>query len=173
MTCASPDDLARYWLGDLAPDDEAALEEHLFACDRCSGESERFAALARGIRHERRVRALPIGITRADWDALLADGLTVESIAARADAPSRLIFPGTTEVVVVRLELPEPAAASYALEITSPVLNHLVPSVPAERGEVLIACRNHFMIEPPQVVTFRLFEGPRLVGEYVVDHQRP
>jgi anti-sigma factor RsiW len=174
--CATRAKLASYWLGDLDADEAAALEEHLFACDQCLAESERFADLVQGIRHERRVRSLPIAITRADWDALIADGFAVESIAARTDERARLIFPATTEVVIVRLKVPGAAAASYSLEVTGDDFRHEEPDVPTEHGEVLVACRNHFMREA-RAVTFRLFEatsvGRRLAGEFVVDHQRP
>ncbi len=51
--CRDPIDfetLVAYWLREVAPAREAALEEHLFGCARCTARLEQIAALAAGVR---------------------------------------------------------------------------------------------------------------------------
>lgn len=47
--CATWDELADWWAGDLAAPRADALEEHLLACDACSRRAERTGALAREV----------------------------------------------------------------------------------------------------------------------------
>jgi hypothetical protein len=47
--CATWDDLADWWSGDLADRDAEALEEHLLGCPACSTRAERVSELARGV----------------------------------------------------------------------------------------------------------------------------
>ena len=53
MICERPigfEALVAYWLGEAPEKREAMLEEHLFGCAHCSGQLEKIAALASGVR---------------------------------------------------------------------------------------------------------------------------
>jgi len=45
-----PDELARFWLGDLAERDATTLEDHVFECTACHEVIHGLAAIASGVR---------------------------------------------------------------------------------------------------------------------------
>ena len=72
VTCRAPSDDARlvaYWANDLSPDEQATVEEHLFACDGCFTAAERIAKVAQAFR-----TSLPPIISSADLAGLRAQG---------------------------------------------------------------------------------------------------
>ena len=78
--CAEPMALSvmiDHWLGDLAPDDEERVEEHLLGCASCSGRLRDLVALTAGVRalaDDGLVRAV---VTSAFIDSLIAEGFSV------------------------------------------------------------------------------------------------
>jgi len=84
MSCSDPIDpamLADYWLAELAPTEESAVEEHLFACEDCSRTLQSLIDLARGIRTLARQGNLATIVTREFLDRLAREGLRVREYA--------------------------------------------------------------------------------------------
>ena len=75
--CASWDDLADWWVGDLAPSRADGLEEHLLACETCARRAERTVELARALGEAVRSGAVGVISTPALLDKLERDGVRV------------------------------------------------------------------------------------------------
>jgi anti-sigma factor RsiW len=79
--CAEPLDLVAlidYWLGDLGPDEEAPVEEHLLGCAACSERTADLVALAGGVR-----RLATLGVVRAVVTAAFLRRLADEGLRVR------------------------------------------------------------------------------------------
>lgn len=142
------EELVAYFAGDHP--DEAALEEHLFACAVCTREGERVASVTEAIRAE-----IPPVIDRARLASLHARGLrtsdTFVQPGQRTDAEFR---PGVDLLVHhlggLDLTAAERVEVVVRVESDQRVLSHL-PRVPFDRdaGEILVACQRHFAAFPP------------------------
>jgi hypothetical protein len=78
--CARPigfDALVAYWLGELPPAEEAALEEHFFGCSACAGRLEELVALASALRAAVHRGALRAVITPRFLESLKERGLRI------------------------------------------------------------------------------------------------
>lgn len=87
MSCTNPIDpaaLADYWLAELPPAEESALEEHLFACDDCSRSLQSVIALAEGIRTLARQANLGMIVTREFLDRMAREGLRIRQYSPPA-----------------------------------------------------------------------------------------
>ena len=62
--------LVDYWFGDLAREEEAAFEEHLFGCDECTTKLAELVALGGAVRAAWREGAVRAVISRALLDAM-------------------------------------------------------------------------------------------------------
>jgi hypothetical protein len=78
--CAEPLDLAAlidYWLGDLGPDEEARVEEHLLGCAACSQRMADLVALAGGVRRLASLGMVRTVVTAAFLQHLVDEGLRI------------------------------------------------------------------------------------------------
>jgi hypothetical protein len=75
--CATWDDLADWWAGELAPSRADELEEHLLACDGCASRAERTGDLARALAAAARSGAIAGVATPAVVSRLERDGVRV------------------------------------------------------------------------------------------------
>jgi hypothetical protein len=66
-----------YWLGDLAPDDEERVEEHLLGCAPCSERLRDLVALTQGVRTLAADGLIRAVVTSAFLESLVAEGLAV------------------------------------------------------------------------------------------------
>jgi len=78
--CAEPLDLSvliDYWLGDLAPDEEERVEEHLLGCAACSEQMGDLVALTGGVRSLANLGVVRAVVTSAFLERLIDEGLRV------------------------------------------------------------------------------------------------
>jgi hypothetical protein len=173
--CANPipfETLVALWTGEL-PDQEAALEEHLFSCDECAQAFERFAKLAIGLRE-----FIPPVLSHAHRDRLVAQGARICNTPVEANRPVRARFAPELDLLVHVLRADLSDAERVDVEAIAPDASwrFLFELVPFDRttGEVLIACQRHFETMFPGDPTFRLFAvsaGQRKhLGDYRVEH---
>jgi anti-sigma factor RsiW len=98
--------LLEYWLGELAPAEEEALEAHFFACRRCSGELEAFVALAGGIRSAFRDGALHAVVSPPFLRAMRDRGLQVREYPVSPGGSVQCTLGAGDDAVVGRLQAP-------------------------------------------------------------------
>jgi anti-sigma factor RsiW len=165
--------LVAWWTGELASDEAARVEEHLFACDACAGVSERFARLAAGVREH-----LPPIISSAQRDRLVARGTRLRVTAVDAGIDATAVFGPEVDLLIHALRADLSRAARVDVEIvmqgwSEPILCEAVP-FDAKSGEVLVCCQRQFQHMSPADPLFRVHvveSGERrLVGDYLVRH---
>jgi Putative zinc-finger len=165
--------LVAWWTGELAGDEAALVEEHLFACDACAGVSERFARLAAGVREH-----LPPIISAAQRDRLVAQGTRIRVTPVDAGVEARAVFGPDVDLLVHALHADLSRALRVDVEVvmqgwSEPILCEGVP-FDAKSGEVLVCCQRHFQHMSPADPLFRVHvveSGERRwVGDYLVRH---
>lgn len=73
--------LADYWLGDVTPEDEAAIEEHLFECSGCSEVLASIARLGEGVKAAARRGNVGLLMPPEFLERLVREGLRVRTYA--------------------------------------------------------------------------------------------
>ena len=175
LSCPVPDELLRdYFAGE--PVDADALEEHVFVCDRCAREFERVGGLPAQLRD----LVQPV-IGRDRLDRLIARGTPIRVTPVSPGQRVTVEFARDLALLVHALRADLAGVSRVDMELLAPDGTPLLAMshVPfdAERGEVLIACQQHYMGVFPPLSWFRLFavgnEDKRSLGEYIVDHVVP
>jgi hypothetical protein len=154
MNCpVSFEELVGYWAGDLPPEVEAAVDEHLMGCAGCTRESARVAAMTETLRN-----LIPPLISRQRADALAKKGLRVLENPMQPNERREVVFPGDVDILLHRLggmDLGDAVRVSFILrdERTGRVMVRQ-EEAPFEResGEVLVACQAHYAALPPDTV---------------------
>lgn len=85
--CSQPIDnntLADYWLAELPPAEQEAVELHLLQCDECSGRLQEISALADGIRDLARRGSLRLVVSEGFLERMIREGLHVREYAPPA-----------------------------------------------------------------------------------------
>jgi hypothetical protein len=168
--------LVAWWTGELASDEAARVEEHLFACDACAGVSERFARLAAGVREH-----IPPIISVAQRDRLLALGTRIRVTPVDAGVDASAVFGPEVDLLVHALRADLSRAQRVDVEIvmqgwSEPLLCEGVP-FDAKSGEVLVCCQRHFRHMSPADPLFRVYvvesAARRCAGDYLVRHVWP
>lgn len=179
--CAAPIEFARlvdYWLGEVDPELELWMDEHLLECGHCSEQLAGLAALADGIR-----AAFKNGEVRAFLsDAFVKHftdlGMRVREYEVPRDSSVNCMVAPDDEVLVARLQAPLTDVARLDAEflIDGAVADQFrdIPFNPTS-GEVVIA---------PKIASFRKLPsgqhrlrliavegiGRRVIGEYTFNH---
>lgn len=107
--CGSPlpwDTLVAYWLGELAPTDEARVEEHYLGCAGCSRRLEQVAAFAHGLRSLARTSSVDMVINDQFVCRLVKDGLRVREYRVPRGGSVNCTATPEDDFVVGRLEAP-------------------------------------------------------------------
>jgi hypothetical protein len=170
-----PNELARFWLGDLEEREATTLEEHVFECSACHGVLRGLAAIGNGVRVAMTFDRIPPLPTPEQLAELRASGkrLVVLNLAS-GDVVTRHMDLGTDGIVYV-LHASLSAVAQVDLEICSPDGERffLAPSVPFDRtkGEVVLACGRHTAEVLPESL-IRLINGgeKNVLAEYRLVH---
>ena len=174
--CSRPvalETLVAWWTGEIASDEAARVEEHLFACDACAAVSERFARLAAGLREH-----LPPIMSSAQRDRLLARGTRMRLTHVDAGVEASAFFGPDVDLLVHVLRADLFRAQRVDVEIVipewpQPLLCEAVP-FDAEAGEILVCCQRHFEHMSPTDPVFRVHAVEsgqrRRIGEYLVRH---
>ena len=177
MTCDAPlrfQEIVDYYAGDLDDAVASRVEEHLFGCARCSGEAERVARVVAALRS-----SIPPFLTEHDLAELKARGLRVEENAFVAGERKEAIYRDGVDVLVhhltgLDLQGADRLSVRVLVESTGALLfeDHFIP-FDRERGEVLVACRRHFAVFPPDIVfevQTHVPSGSGAVARFYVPH---
>jgi hypothetical protein len=163
--CAGPvgwPTLVDYWAGELSPDAQQALEEHLIGCESCSERSASVASITESFRG-----MLPPVVTPELVAGLRQRGMSVVENRFAPGERKEVVFPADLELLIHRLcGLPLEGATrvSFKLRAESDPERVLVAleDVPFDRasGSVLVACQQHYASMPPDTVAELWVHGP-------------
>jgi hypothetical protein len=121
----------------------AAVEDHAFACDRCSTAWTKLASIAYVLRE-----TIPMVISHAHRERLIERGkrISITEVPVGVDTPAR--FSPELDLMVFALKADLTHVERLRVDIVSPdgSKRFIEEDVPfdRERGEVLIACQRHF-----------------------------
>ena len=184
LTCAEPialEALVAWWLGELAPDAEAPIEEHLFACAHCTARLEELAALAAGIRATVREGRVAAGISVPFLETLRSQGMRIREYRVPPDGRVECTLRADDDAVVSRMQAPlagvKRVDALQRVEVGGEVSEQRVEDVPFDpaAGEVLfLPSANALRKMPAHTMRMRLIAvdeaGERPLGEYTFAH---
>jgi hypothetical protein len=106
LTCAAPLDLSvliDYWLGDLEPDQDERIAEHLLACASCNERLGDLVTLAGGVRRVASEGVVRAVVTSAFLRRLVDDGLRVREYRVVPGGSVECTVAPTDDLVVARL----------------------------------------------------------------------
>jgi hypothetical protein len=145
--------LVDYWAGDLPEAELDAVDEHLLGCSTCSASSARIAAVAGALRLQ-----VPMILRQSDIEKLSARGMRIVQNSFNPGERREAVFPEGIDILLHRLvglDLQDATRVSFkmSVESTQAVLGEL-DDAPFDRdaGALLIACRPHYAIFPPDTV---------------------
>lgn len=104
--CADARDLSAlidYWLGDLPPDEDERIEEHLLGCAACSERMGHLVALAGGVRDLASLGVVRAVVTSAFLEHLVAEGLRVREYRLPAGGRVECTVTPSDDLVAARL----------------------------------------------------------------------
>jgi anti-sigma factor RsiW len=173
--------LVAYWLGELGPEQEAPLEEHLFACASCSARLEALAALAGGVRAAVREGRANAVITPRFLETLRREGLRIREYrvpaGGRADCTLLAGEDGVCGRMQVGLTGVTRVDALTRLEVEGEVTESRIEDVAFDpaAGEVLTFPSAVWLRKmPANTLHVRLVAveeaGERVLGEYTFAH---
>jgi hypothetical protein len=178
VSCTRPipfETLVDLWSGDLS--DSESVEEHIFACDDCAAASAQLDRLIGSLLH-----LVPPVLTRSLRDRLEAGGLKILEMGFDAGARGEAYFAADLDLLVfaLRAELANVQRVDLdVLDGSTGQVHFAFTHVPfdASRGEVLVACQQHFRDYPGGDPEFRIYAveagARRQVGSYVIKHVWP
>ena len=182
MSCANPIDpavLADYWLAELPPPEESALEEHLFACEDCARALQSLVDLAEGIRTLARQGNLGMIVTREFLDRLAQDGLHAREYAPQAGGSVACTVTSQDDLLIGRLSADLTGVVEVDLALCDPSGSERLRmrDIPfrAGLGEVILNYPIGMARKSgPDVLVMKLLSitppGERLLAEYTFHH---
>ena len=106
-TCAAvAPELIAWWLGELADDREAELEEHLFGCEACSARLRELLRLGEGIQRVTRAGDVHAVLTAAFIRRLQQSGLRVREYRLQPGGSVNCTVAPKDDLVVAHLHAP-------------------------------------------------------------------
>jgi Putative zinc-finger len=182
--CKDPIDLetlVAWWLGELAAEREAPLEEHLFACAHCAGQLEWLAALSDGVRDAVRAGAIGLFVSAPFVEAMKRAGLRVREYEIDPGGSVNCTILADEDAVVARLRAPlagvQRLRAMKHLSVGGDENEAPMDDLPfdAASGEVLFIPSAAWLKQMPahlgRVQLFAVGEaGEALLGEYTFRH---
>jgi anti-sigma factor RsiW len=185
MNCPHPIDpavLADYWLGLLAEQEEAAVEEHLLACDACSARLREMIALAEGIRQLAGDGSLRVIVSDTFVKRAAEQGLHVRQYAPPPGGSVACTVAAGDDMLISRLAADLGAARRVDLSFCDErgVEQLRLRDIPARAaaGGVIYQESITFAKELPtttlvaRLVGFDASGETRLLGEYTFNHTR-
>ncbi len=171
--------LEDYWLADLSQSEEVAAEQHLLACDECSGRLRDVVKLADGIRAVARGGTLRVVVTDAFLNRLAQEGLHVREYRVTPGGRVACTLTAEDDLVVGRFVAPLGGVervdlAQYDAEGGEVQRFRDLPFDPTA-GEVLFTARTDVLRTLPATVQrYRLIAveagGERVLAEYTFAH---
>lgn len=107
--CRAPlelETLIEYWLGEIDPGKEAAVDEHLLGCGECSSRLQSLVDLADGIRALVRQGSVRAVVTDAFLQRLAAQGLRLRQYRVPHNGSVHCTVAPDDDLVVSRLQAP-------------------------------------------------------------------
>ena len=183
MSCALPIEpavLADYWLAELPPSEESALEEHLMGCETCSRELEQIVALTAGIRTLARQGALKMVLTQEFLDRVAREGLRVRQYAPTPGGSVQCTVTSQDDFLVSRLvaDLRNIERLDLVLCDAAGTERQRFADIPFRSAADASVFLNYPVSiarqEPAYTLIMKLLavspEGERLIGEYTFNH---
>lgn len=171
--------LEDYWLADLSPSEEEAVERHLLACDECSGRLRDVIGLADRIRVVARGGTVRVVVTDAFLNRLVQEGLRVREYRVTPGGRVACTVTADDDLVVGRFVAPLGGVGRVDLARCDAEGREVqrfrnLPFNPA-RGEVLFTARTDVLRTlPASVQRYRLIaveaSGERVLAEYTFAH---
>ncbi len=96
--------LLEYWFGELAPDREKPIEEHLLACNHCSSHLQQIVGLGAGIDSSFRRGEINAVISLPFLNQMKARGLRLREYCVARGGSVECAISATDDVVIGRLE---------------------------------------------------------------------
>jgi hypothetical protein len=185
MSCASPLDaavLAEYWLAALSPDEEEAVEEHLFTCDECGARLGEAIALAEAVHDLGRQGSLLMVVSDTFLERVAEEGMRVRQYAPPKGGSIACTVTAEDDFLIGRLtaDLSEAKRIDLCLcdeHVTEKLRLADVPFHPAAGGVAFQQPIGYAKAAPSETVIARLIGfdaagGEGLLGEYTFHHQR-
>jgi hypothetical protein len=181
LSCKAPlswETLLDYWLGELGPEAEAAIEEHYLACDVCSRRLERLAALARDVRTLVQTGGVTMVIDERLVRKLVQDGTRVREYQVPLNGSVNCTVTQEDDIVVGCLEAPLEGLKRVDM-LTSgigagEIRQNDIPFVGRSGRVVFSPPVEALRALPATTVRVRLLavdnDGERLLGEYAFNH---
>jgi hypothetical protein len=179
VSCADPipfETLVGLWTGEAADADR--VEDHLFTCDDCAAAAAQLDRLAGAL-----CELVPPVVSRSQRERYEARGLKILDVAFEPGAHGEAFFAPELDLVVFALRGDLGNAQRVDVEIADGgivLFQFLHVPFDAARGEVLVACQQHFRAYQANASgdpEFRVFahEGGtrRQVASYVIKHVWP
>ncbi len=173
------EELADYWLGDVSPENEAAIEEHLFGCSACSEMLGWVARFGEAVKAAARRGNIGMLLTPEFVDRLVREGLRVRTYAPMSGGDVQCTVTKADDLLMGRLR----ADLSKARRVDAVVLDESgamrfrVEDVPfravAESELVWNQPINVARASGADVMVIRLVEaaeGDRVLAEYTFRH---
>jgi anti-sigma factor RsiW len=170
IECPLPGDaLASLVAGDLAEEEAAAAEAHVFSCDACGAAFVRLARLASALRD-----SLPPVLSLRQRDRLVAAGKRIVVTRATPESRPTARFAPGVDLLVHELASDLSRAERVDVDVVMPHATLELVHVPfdAASGTVSMVCQRHFEALGPTFFRVHAFEGGarRTVGEYFIEH---
>ncbi|MGE5243736.1 MAG: hypothetical protein ACM3SQ_05880 [Betaproteobacteria bacterium] len=185
VKCPRPIDaavLADYWLAALADPEEAAVEEHLLACDECGDRLRDVIALADGVRRLAREGCLRMVVSDAFVQRAGKDGLQIREYAASAGGSVHCTVTADDDILIGRLAADLSGATRVDLSLCDDrgIEQMRLADIPVHAGAGSVIYQESITLlkaAPDFTLIARLVtvdEGgrERLLGEYTFEHAR-
>ena len=175
MTCPSLSTAAAWVLGELEPADEQAFEEHYFACAACEARVMQIQHVLRTLH-----QSLPPVLTVERRRALEGRHTTIQSVPVKPGERA-VIHLGPSAPIglwVMSADLSEASRVDFEGSSPDGEVFLSIADVPfdRERGEVVLACQEHYRNLPGPTemhvqLTATSADGTKRATDYVLDHR--
>lgn len=182
MSCANPIHpavLADYWLAELPPAEESAVEEHVFGCEECARQLQSLVGLADGIRSLARQGNLGMIVTREFLERLAGEGLRIRQYSPQSGGSVECTVTAQDHLLISRLAADLSGIEKVDLAVCDPsgLERRRFRDIPfkASLSEVLLNYPISLARQSgPDVLVLKLLavtrENERVVAEYTFHH---
>jgi hypothetical protein len=174
--------LADYWLGDVSPEDEAAIEEHLFECSQCSDALGWIARFGEALKAAARQGNVGMLVTPEFVERLVREGFRVRTYAPPSGGEVQCTVTKADDLLMgqLRADLSSARRIDAVVSSESGTMNFRIEDVPfravAESELVWNQPMAMARASGKDVMVIRLVEateGDRVLAEYTFRHSPP